>query len=255
MSVSILLVDDDHDFIRIAQALLEREGFAVRSASNAIDALRLANETRPGFDVVLSDVVLNPVRSSHSSAPSDSRSLRPTLMTGYDLVLHLRQMSRYAEAPIAMLTGRRTREDVERALQVGARDYILKPIDPDTFIQKVKELAQRAEKLRASEKYFEVPLRSPARTQIWTVITSLGLQGGTLESDSPLARGERLEVDSETLTEIGIKKLFAEVVDCRHDAKRDAYIVRFQLLNLNGRDALILKRFVLRSANHERGER
>ena len=57
-----------------------------------------------------------------------------------DLVKTLRKQPSTAMIPIALLTGRREKEDVARGLASGADDYIVKPIEPDLFIDKINTL-------------------------------------------------------------------------------------------------------------------
>lgn len=236
MAGRILLVDDDRDFIRIAEALLKAEGFDVHAETSALGGLEAASRAQPPFDVVLSDVELSSVGQT-------------SFMTGYDFILHLRKDPLYSEIPMAMLTGRRSRQDVERALQVGARDYILKPIHPDIFIAKVKELVARSVHVLRSQKFAEVAFRAPTRVQVWTLLKSIGIKGGTLESDSPLQIGEPLELQSESLAEIGIKMLNGEVVDCSLIQSTKTYLIRFKLLSLKPRDEMVLKRLVSKSSS------
>src|ERR1700756_3638022 len=118
---NVLVVDDDKDFLRVVQKVLEAGGYSVVVATDAMDALeQLAKEV---FDLVLSD----------ANMPGGS---------GFDLVRTLRRHPLTSAIPIALLTGRREKQDVAKGLASGADDYIVKPIDPDLFLDKVSSLLQ-----------------------------------------------------------------------------------------------------------------
>jgi CheY-like chemotaxis protein len=56
-SKAVLIIDDDSDFVKAIQALLESSGYRVRSASNGREGLQLAKTTQP--DLVLLDVMMS----------------------------------------------------------------------------------------------------------------------------------------------------------------------------------------------------
>jgi len=107
MSVA-LVVDDDVSMRMLIRQTLERAGFACHEAGNAIAALECFERARP--DIVLLDVVM----------PG---------MDGYALCSELRRQPAGAFVPILMLTGLDDPESINRAYEVGATDFISKPIN------------------------------------------------------------------------------------------------------------------------------
>lgn len=60
-------------------------------------------------------------------------------MNGYELAKMIRRQKRFEIAPIVFLTGKNTRDDVIKAIKNGGNDYLLKPIEKDLLIEKIKK--------------------------------------------------------------------------------------------------------------------
>lgn len=118
---TVLIVDDQTSVLVTLEAILKKEGFIVVSCTNSLDAFE--NIQREKFDVVITDAVM-PMGTSGFSLISTIRS-QPTVN---------------AKVPILMLTGKRDPADVEKAISVGANDYMIKPIDPDVLMTKLTKL-------------------------------------------------------------------------------------------------------------------
>ena len=118
---TVLIVDDQTSVLVTLEAILKKEGFIVISCTNSLDAFE--NIQREKFDVVVTDAVM------------------PMGTSGFSLISTIRsQPSQNSKVPILMLTGKRDPADVEKAISVGANDYMIKPIDPDVLISKLKKL-------------------------------------------------------------------------------------------------------------------
>ncbi len=105
---SLLVVDDDPANRDLLSRRLERVGYRVITASGGREALELiARET---FDLVLLD------------------QLMPDIL-GIDVLREVRRTTSSLELPIIMVTAKGDSSDVVSALQVGANDYITKPVD------------------------------------------------------------------------------------------------------------------------------
>ncbi len=105
---TVLLVDDE-DYVRDSLAtLLERRGFAVRTAASADRAL--ADGAAEGADAVVAD-------------------LRMPGLSGLDLLRELQ--ARAPSLPVVLLTGHGTVASAVECMRAGAFDYLLKPADPE----------------------------------------------------------------------------------------------------------------------------
>jgi two-component system chemotaxis response regulator CheY len=115
-----LIVDDSTTMRMILKAYLQKMGFAVTEAVNGRDALvKLSAMGRA--DVVLVDW----------NMPE---------MDGLDFVRAVRAEVSYAELPLMMVTTNSEREHVERALEAGANEYIMKPFTGAMIREKLEML-------------------------------------------------------------------------------------------------------------------
>lgn len=119
-SYRILAVDDVLDNLFLLQAILEAEGFSVDVATSGRLALSQIKAHPP--DLILLDVMM----------PE---------MTGYEVTRHIRQDSQLPTIPILLITAHDEASAVE-GLQLGADDFIRKPIDFNTLLLKVRQYLQ-----------------------------------------------------------------------------------------------------------------
>ena len=119
----VLIVDDDPAYRASVAALLNRGGFLTREAETAEEALASVRVACPSC--VLLDVHLPDA-------------------TGYEVCRELRD--EYGETlPIVFVTGARVeRQDRIAGLHVGADDYLIKPVDPDELLARLRRLIARA---------------------------------------------------------------------------------------------------------------
>ncbi len=118
--MKLLVVDDDPDLLALVAFALTNAGYAVVKAPDAPEALRV-------FDAELPNLVILDI-----NLPSGS---------GFDVCKAIRARS---EVPVMMLTARGEEEDLVRALELGADDYLTKPFSPRTLLARVKALLRRA---------------------------------------------------------------------------------------------------------------
>jgi len=118
--MKILIADDDHDLLALIGFTLAQSGFVVVKANDGPSAMRVFAQELP--DLVLLDI----------NMPGAS---------GFDVCARIREQSR---VPVMMLTVRGEEEDLVKALDLGADDYLNKPFSPRTLIARVKALLRRA---------------------------------------------------------------------------------------------------------------
>lgn len=120
----ILLVDDEKDIVEFLKYNLESENFQVITAFNGEAALKKLEENP---DLVILDVMM------------------PKL-NGFEVCKRIRQDERYKELPVIFLTAKTSELDEIIGLNLGANDYIQKPISPMKLIARVKSNLRKVEK-------------------------------------------------------------------------------------------------------------
>ena len=124
--VRLLLVDDEPGLRSAVQAYLEDEGFDVTTAVDGEEGFSKAQQMLP--DVVISDVMM------------------PRL-DGYGLLSKLRGDERLGGTPVIFLTAKGMTADRTEGYLAGVDDYIPKPFDPDELVARVRNVAQRQQRL------------------------------------------------------------------------------------------------------------
>jgi CheY-like chemotaxis protein len=119
---TILLADDDAQMRRLVRTVLEREGFRVLEAEDGLDTLE-AIDTQ-SIDLILLD---------HDM---------PRL-TGLGVLEELRARVTTASLPVIMLTAR-TDDTESEALELGAQDYLTKPVQPRSLVARVRAVLKRS---------------------------------------------------------------------------------------------------------------
>ena len=128
-SIKILLVDDEPDIIEILTYNLNKEGYQVFSASNGKEALVQAGKIIP--HLIILDVMM-------------------PVMDGIEACENLRKDSRFEDTIIMFLSARSEDYSHVAAFDVGADDYVNKPIKPKVLNSKVSALLRRFTKNEAN---------------------------------------------------------------------------------------------------------
>ena len=120
--MKLLVVDDDADLRAVVAFALRDAGYVVVEAADAAGARARCSAELP--DLVVLDLNLGPA-------------------DGLDLIESLRARDG-APRPVLVLTVRSTEEDLVRALDLGADDYLTKPFSPRTLLARVRAVLRRA---------------------------------------------------------------------------------------------------------------
>jgi twitching motility two-component system response regulator PilH len=113
----ILLVDDSKTELHFLSELLVKRGYQVRTAENGEEAMRRLGEEKP--DLILMDVVM----------PGQN---------GFQLTRAITRDVRFTDVPVIMCTSKNQETDKVWGMRQGARDYVVKPVDADELIAKIR---------------------------------------------------------------------------------------------------------------------
>ncbi len=119
----ILVVDDEQDIVDLIRYNLTKEGYAVSTANNGGEALARAG---PGTDLVILDLMM-------------------PVLDGFETCRRLKNTPATASVPVVFLTASPSEVDEVLGLELGADDYIQKPISPRKLVARVKAALRRRE--------------------------------------------------------------------------------------------------------------
>lgn len=124
MDYRVLIVDDEADILEFIRYNLKKEGYEVYTASDGLEALKVAAEVSP--HLVLLDVMM----------PN---------MDGMETCRQLRKMPQTEDAVIAFLTARAEDYSQVAGFDAGADDYIAKPVRPNVLVSRIRALLKRVD--------------------------------------------------------------------------------------------------------------
>jgi DNA-binding response OmpR family regulator len=131
MTARVLIIEDDQKLARLLQLELAQQGYQVRVAADGLEGLRAFHATRP--DLVVLDISL-------------------PLMDGRTVCQRIRELS---DVPILMMTAHAVTEtDIVNGLNMGADEFMIKPLRNLEFLARVRALLRR---VRASESDEQLP--------------------------------------------------------------------------------------------------
>jgi len=118
----LIVIDDSHDILELLKYNLLTEGYEVKAFFSAVDALKYV--TIENTDMVITDWML----------PE---------MDGLDLCRNLKHNPSTQDIPVVMLTCKSDEIDVVTALEVGAEEFIIKPVRIREMMTRVKKILRR----------------------------------------------------------------------------------------------------------------
>jgi twitching motility two-component system response regulator PilH len=113
----VLLVDDSKTELHHLSEILLKRGYQVRTAENGDEAMRRLAEEKP--DLILMDVVM----------PGQN---------GFQLTRSITRDPRFADVPVIMCTSKNQETDKVWGMRQGARDYIVKPVEAQLLLTKIR---------------------------------------------------------------------------------------------------------------------
>jgi chemosensory pili system protein ChpA (sensor histidine kinase/response regulator) len=124
-NVQVLIVDDSFSVRRVVSNLIKSVGWQPVLAKDGLEALDIVQRSERLPDVILLDVEM-------------------PQMDGYELTSTLRAHASYRHLPIVMLTSRSGEKHRQKAFEVGATEYLVKPYRDETLLGVIRRLVSPA---------------------------------------------------------------------------------------------------------------
>jgi chemosensory pili system protein ChpA (sensor histidine kinase/response regulator) len=115
----VLVVDDSISIRKYVQRFLDRSGYEVETATDGMNALEVLAKER--YEAVVTD-------------------LEMPVMHGYDLIAEMKRNPVFMNIPIIVLTSRAGEKHRQKAIDMGAQDYLVKPFEEQEMIEALKKL-------------------------------------------------------------------------------------------------------------------
>lgn len=122
----VLVVDDEEPILELLKYNLEKEGYSVETANDGLKAVEMAKKFHP--DLVLLDIMM-------------------PVMDGVEACRRIREIPEIRKTFVIFLTARSEEYSEVAAFDVGADDYITKPIKPRALISRIQAMFRRDPKL------------------------------------------------------------------------------------------------------------
>ena len=127
MATKLLIIDDNPSITDMLELVLPPEGFEVTTVNSGQDGIAMTRELNP--DVVVLDL----------------------MMPGIDGWRVCKEIRAFSEVPILILSAVVDTEEVSKAIDVGANDYLVKPAPLEKLVTQVKSLVENASKAGVSQ--------------------------------------------------------------------------------------------------------
>lgn len=206
----LLIVDDEQDIRELLRRMLEIAGYDVIEADRGESALYALAKTQ-GVEMVLLDWMM-------------------PQMSGLDVLTQLRET--FPDLPVLMLSARAEQEDIIRALEFGANDYLLKPVDRDTLLLKISSLFNEERESRRIRVGHRKNVNFPASTNL--LVTAISRTGVRLESNYPMASGDPFIMACDSLAmmlDVKHETRFAcRVIECQQQGRK--FLIKAIFLNI-----------------------
>jgi DNA-binding response OmpR family regulator len=116
---TVLIIDDSSVNNLLLENILDAEGYQVMVSFNGKEAFEMMEKEKP--DLILLDIMM----------PG---------MNGFNVLKEIKSTKSIQDIPIIMVSAKSDAVDIEKSLQMGAVDYIVKPINIKTILDKIQDV-------------------------------------------------------------------------------------------------------------------
>lgn len=121
-ALTVMIVDDSPSVRRVMSNFITKSGMTPLVAKDGLEAVELLQQARDLPNIILSDVEM-------------------PRMDGYELLSTLKRQSAYSHIPVVMITSRAGEKHRQRALELGASEYVTKPYQDSALLEIINQLA------------------------------------------------------------------------------------------------------------------
>jgi len=121
-SATILVIDDDPTVVKLIEKTFNDIGYNVLSALDTKNGLEIAKKQKP--DLIILDVMM-------------------PVIDGFSTLKQLKDDESTKDICVIMLTVKRLDEDIQRGLDLGAEDYVSKPLHPGLLVKRVENVLKK----------------------------------------------------------------------------------------------------------------
>lgn len=127
---TVLVIDDQPDFVQIISQQLEHWGYRVLTAPDGPQGLAVAVESQP--DLILLDILM-------------------PKMKGREVCAHLKANRKTMKVPVIFLSALEMAEHIKAGLALGAEDYVVKPYQPEDLRKRIETCLMKHPKESTTE--------------------------------------------------------------------------------------------------------
>lgn len=121
----VLVIDDEINILKSIEMYLDGHGIDVIAVENGLTGIQQAEKRIP--NLIILDLVLPDI-------------------DGYLVCKTLREHPKTSSVPILIMSAKSQDDDIKKALEAGANEYIMKPFEPKEFLTVIKRLLKENEK-------------------------------------------------------------------------------------------------------------
>jgi DNA-binding response OmpR family regulator len=222
---NLLLVDDDNDILKLGSHVLSAAGHFVFTATDAEQALDHLNAKK--IDLIISD----------ANMPRHS---------GFELLQTIKKSNEFKAIPVAFLTGRKEKKDIELAVKLGVVDYIVKPLDPFLLIQKVNQILSSQDFESTTVEFAKAKTSAAAKLTFDIELLNISEVGLEFKSTEKMSIGLKISLDTNVFKDIGISKPMMKVLSCIENRKDHQYNIKVQFIGVAESDLSKIRAWIFK---------
>lgn len=222
----ILIVDDNPSDLKVLEKLLIKKGFDVCQASDAYNALELMDKDK--YDLVILDWMMPKIN-------------------GLEILRTIRSNPALKLIPAIFVTSKNEAKDIKKAIDQGITDYLIKPLDPMILESKIAKILKREDGWKMSPLFDREESNSIIKTRVQILgISEIAIQ---FRCNANLRPYEILQLDSDTLKNIGISEVQIRIHECH--AEQNGFVALGILIGLKESELKAIRQYANSNNNLE----